>query len=211
MSLLAEQEEDDEKDEEEDKSDGMLEREELERATALSISAAHQHTNALTAEVLMRSKEESMFASCLARTLDIVLFRLTRCARCPEVSNALRTSEILSPQRERVGGELQPGFAGGMWVFVILTHADFLVANLEPSDHAILMHPEDEDDVRHALGEIPKDRRPKLKKESWLHNSQAMASNDGDCSEFEEIIVKRTFLSIEVRRDDVDFCTVPSM
>jgi len=86
----------------------------------------------------------------------------------------------------------------------------FLLANLEPSDHAILMYPEDEDAVRHALSEIPKDRRPKLKKESWLHNPQAIDSNDGECSEFEEIIVKRTFLSIEVRRDVEDSCAAPS-
>merc|ERR1711988_2063366 len=62
------------------KTDVTLEREELEKATALSMEAAHQHTNALTAEALMRSKEDSMLASCALKCLDTVLFRLTRCA-----------------------------------------------------------------------------------------------------------------------------------
>lgn len=125
------------------------------------------------------------------------------------MSNALRTSDKLSVQRERIEGscgELQPEFAGGMWVLVPLTRADFVLANLEPCDSAILMYPEDEKAVRQALGEIPRDRRPKLKKEIWLLDPQGMATSDGDCTEFEEIIFERTFLSIRVRSDVAESC-----
>lgn len=90
------------------------ERQELEEATALSQEAAHKHTNALTAEALLRSKEESMVASCSLKSLGIVQFRLTRCARRPELQAVISAMndtvlKILAEARMAMGSS-HPAF-----------------------------------------------------------------------------------------------------
>lgn len=204
---------------EEDETDEMLEREELQQAAILSMEVERKREHAdiaeAVAETLMRSKAEMLFPSCLLKSLDVVQFRFTRCARCPEVSNALRTSEKLATQRARIEGsgcDLQPEYAGGMWSLVPLTHDDFLLANLQPDDSMILMYPSDEEAVRQALKDIyPKDRRPKLKKDISLQDQQETGHTESEGSEFRDIVIERTFLPVRVRSDLEDSYLAPSV
>jgi len=189
------------------KSDSALEQEELRRATALSSQmfevTERCRENAELSEALMRSKEDLAYPSKMLGSMNIVQWRLTRRARCPEVENALLTSRCLQSQRERMeadGLELRPAFAGGVWVFARITEQDFTLADLETCDADILMYPGDEHAFREALSEIPKKHRPGLRKTSQSCDCEDAGSNDaaGDCSE-PEIGVERTFLCIRVR------------
>jgi hypothetical protein len=152
------------------------------------------------AEALMLSKSDDTPAAWL-KAVDAVRFRLTRHARSKEVAAVLKNSPKLARVRACIGQkgcEIHPEWGRGMWLLLPLTEEQFLLADLkEPCELDVLMYAGDEEIVNQALKDLPKEIRPKLRKE--MHNGDACISLDGECSEADpefEIIEDRTFLKI---------------
>jgi hypothetical protein len=74
----------------------------------------------------------------------VVVLRLTRMARSPQLREHLRTTKTLAPARQRVeeaGCALEPEFGDGAQFFVPLTHEQIAEAELELSfDYVLLLN-----------------------------------------------------------------------
>jgi len=103
---------------------------------------------------------------------DVVLYRLTRMARLPEVTSTLLESPLLLPCRERVidaGCEISPSWSSGAKFFVPCTQQ--LIAELEQDtgfeilDKHILALRSDKEVIIRALKSLPRKIRPHVSAE----------------------------------------------
>jgi hypothetical protein len=151
------------------------------------------------AEALMRSKSADTPVTWL-KAMGAVRFRLRRRARSPEVAAVLCKSPRLTPLRDRImqaGCEIRPEWADGMWLLLPLTKEQFLLADLQqPCELDILMHEGDENLVRLALQDLPKELNPKLKEVQAGDASSSLGAELDEADLEFDIVVERTFLSV---------------
>jgi len=187
--------------------------EQLHQAIAESMAEEQERANSDLAAAMVRSKADGP-ASLNAD--GVVVFRLTRCARAEEVAQAILSSPNLTEARALVheaGCALQPEWACGAWLLLPLTCEQFQEAGLKTGPVHIVALMKDEEAVKSALKNVPKEKRPKLRLEtldgSIFHDGQQVDQaehSDGlhvlqhqhqeqnvDTERF-EIIVDRTFV-----------------
>jgi len=119
-------------------------------------------------EAIQRSKAD---APQVLSSDNVVLLRLTRMARSPEVFSVLMESELLLHCRRRVleaGCEISPSWASGAKLFVPYTEsqlAELDQAGIELRDHHILALRDDKEVISQALKSLPKKKRPGVSSE----------------------------------------------
>lgn len=127
--------------------------------------AASWENSAHVANALLRSKGPALPGNMASDLDDIILLRLTRKARSPEVASQLLGSPFLASCRARVIAarcEVAPAWANGAKLLTPITHQQVLQAGLELKHHHIIACQCDLDDINHALAVIPCRQRPKL-------------------------------------------------
>jgi len=162
---------------------------------------------------LLLSKAESPPLSCDG----VVLLRLTRMARSPDVKAIFLEHPALADCRSRVtnaGCEITPSWAGGARLLVPFTAQqlqEFEQEGFELLDHHILALNSDQESIEGALRDLPRKCRPRLFNENRINqarpnlgaqsplDSQAVTSPQSDVQEPEEdddtpmVVVERTF------------------
>jgi len=189
----------------------------LDHALVASMAEASERENSDLAAAIVRSKADAMPAVNLH---GVVLLRLTRCARTPQVVDAITTSADLADCRAVVaeaGCELRPKWAGGAWILLPMTPGQFEESALELGEVHILVLDRDEDAVRKALRSVDKNRRPKIRAEvieahgasasRWAIDGsssidRSLPSVPDDCaSEDMDVVVERTFIHFPLPRE----------
>lgn len=129
-----------------------------------SLQDASEQESAHVAEALLRSKADAT----VLNGDGIVVLRLTRMARSPQVTATLLESPALAECRARVteaGCELMPSWAGGVMLLVPLTPEhliEFEELGVELQAHHIVSLARDMEHVKAALQALPHRRRPRI-------------------------------------------------
>lgn len=180
---------------------------EITKVISRSESEVTSRENADLCEALMRSKVGAPQWLDAGKALR---FKLTRYAQSQELAYLLNNTPELATARRKVaeaGCELQPEWAGGMWILLPITRDQFIDAGLQPSDIHIVISSVDEAALRRALQTLPKPQRPKLKMEHDEHvaGDAGCSSLGAECEQsVDEFAVERTFVTIRVFGDSED-------
>jgi hypothetical protein len=152
--------------------------EKLGQAIDESLAEVIERENSDLVEAIVRSKADAP----LEFSDDgVIVLRLDRRARAPEVASALLEAPALSSCRARVeqaGCELRPPWANGAWLLVPMTKDLYEESGLHTRSMHILVLSQDEGAVRQALQEkVPNKKRPQLRSvrmgEDLMHTSLA--------------------------------------
>jgi len=117
------------------------------------------------AKAIVLSKADMPLSGVPLSSDGVVILRLTRKARSPEVQEALTTSPILSECHQRVleaGCDIMPDWAGGAKLLVPLTREQLEESGHELSDHHVVALTSDVEHIRAALYNIRFPDRPKI-------------------------------------------------
>eukprot|EP00930_Biecheleria_cincta_P087231 TRINITY_DN76485_c0_g1_i1.p1 TRINITY_DN76485_c0_g1~~TRINITY_DN76485_c0_g1_i1.p1 ORF type:complete len:433 (-),score=66.99 TRINITY_DN76485_c0_g1_i1:414-1712(-) len=97
---------------------------------------------------------------------EVVVIRLTRMARSPQVTNLLLQSPALESCRRRVrdaGCDLMPEWAAGAKVFVPSIQSQEVVeAGVTLQDHHLIVYQSDVHLIQQVIAEMPRRQRPKV-------------------------------------------------
>merc|ERR1740123_76035 len=135
---------------------------EKQEAFLQSIAAAMEQESAEVVEAVLRSKSDLPPTGLPLSGDGVVVLRLTRMARSPEVSKVLIESPALVHCHRRVadaGCSVMPPWSP-CWLFVPLTQEQLQESSLELSRHHIVALDRDIGSIRSALREIRCKRRP---------------------------------------------------
>lgn len=144
--------------------------------------SASLEKSAQVANTLLRSKGSSSPGNIASGMDDIILLRLARKARSPEVAAQLLGSPFLANCRAHViaaGCEVEPAWANGAKLLTPITHQQVLQAGLELEHYHIIACQCDVADINHALAVIPCRQRPKLAHER--HPDLGNFPTDAEC------------------------------
>jgi len=129
---------------------------------------------------------------------NVVLFRLTRHARSPQVISIFNDSELLSNCRRRVleaGCEISPLWASGAKLLVPLTESqveELEQSGIELMDSHVVALREDEEVIRQALKSVRNKDRPRLSLEHGSNDAEmeqpAGRMGDDDMAEDVDIV-----------------------
>jgi len=117
------------------------------------------------AKAILLSKADMPLSGVPLSSDGVVILRLTRKARSPEVQEALTTSPTLSKCHQRVleaGCDIMPDWAGGAKLLVPLTTEQLEESGHELSDHHVVALTSDVEHIRAALYNIRFPDRPKI-------------------------------------------------
>lgn len=103
---------------------------------------------------------------------EIVVLRLTRMARSPQVTSLLLNSPVLEACRRRAidaGGDLMPSWAAGAKLLVLPEHqAQVAEAGVALQHHHVVAYSGDVELLKQALAEMPCRQRPKISHEKAM-------------------------------------------
>ncbi|CAE7541974.1 unnamed protein product [Symbiodinium sp. CCMP2592] len=171
----------------------------FDRITA-PMMEAFQPAGASVADVLLQGKRTlGPYSGTGSSGEDVVVLRLTRMARSPQVINLLLQSPVLEPCHERVrnsGCGVSPTWANGAKILVpgILAQ-DVHDAGVTLQDHHVLVYSSEIELVRRALAAMPCRERPKVAHHQDMGKMRKPRMPDADEPDFVVECSLRTYSS----------------
>lgn len=135
------------------------------------------------ADGLLRSKTVAGAQSGTGSSSDeVVVVRLTRMARSPQVTHLLLQSPVLEPCRLRVrqaGCDIMPLWAAGAKIFVpSIQPQDVAEAGVKLQDHHLILYRSDVHLLQEVLAEMPCRQRPKISHEQDMGRRRNRQTHD---------------------------------
>lgn len=138
------------------------------------MSTSNSHDGAGLADALLRSKGLPAIPQSVGTGFnadEIVVLRLTRMARSPQVTSILLHSPVLEACRKRVldaGCDLMPPWAEGAKLFLPLLQEEVAEAGVTLQHHHVVAYSTDVEILKQAFAEMPCRQRPKPSHEKGM-------------------------------------------